>query len=553
MKILKKFLCLLLCVVFSFSLFSFTSCGSVTVEKVLAAVAKQKIKAISLNAGLDFAVKEGENSLSSSFDLDVKANLEKGSGDLVFSNVSTKNDEAKTTYNYLFVREGKVFSPETQEKTTDWSGVILKEEKSLSKQLEEFLSEHGLSAESILGEALQEEELIAALKESVTQGLTAAISYYEFMGAVSVTGDTLVVDLNKLLYALVSDAATVLASVKDDTTVADLLRHDTVKKHLEFFLRDVNATELQESLQTEIADRIANISLPDKVKADLNALAAIKPDASSSAYDYVIKVLCSDEFNAVLNDFYGSVFKHYFGEYFSTTDTKIGELLKDSLGENWQDELGDGFKGVTEKEFALNIEGLEIILKDLKQEFTVNNDFSVKSVAVSGSFSLKLGEETLMTLGMSYALGCSAKDVKLTDISKAVVNIEQFSFPDGVSEVFIHLHTAISSEKLSLPYISMSYSLYPVYKDNEVVGFDVYYLNEKMESSFDKRTGILSFNSNLEDVFISFYVELTIYENGIYVDIFGWENVANGYAYAFLSDGSVVTKTYTVKDYLAQN
>lgn len=140
------------------------------------------------------------------------------------------------------------------------------------------------------------------------------------VGALKVGKTSASIDVNAMLYKIATDFQTVLKGVNADTTVGTLLENATVKKYLSVFTELVpveNVASLVSNLK--YADMISAGITDDKLEkwgitreqfekfaakfdgVDFSKLSEIQPDEKSTTYDYIVKLLKSDELKDVIN------------------------------------------------------------------------------------------------------------------------------------------------------------------------------------------------------------------------------------------------------------
>lgn len=107
------------------------------------------------------------------------------------------------------------------------------------------------------------------------------IALADAAGAVSVNGNAVTLDINKLAYRLAQDAKTVLDSVDEYTTVSALCQNDIVKKWIKAFTAFIDFDDVRKTVEEELQPLL-------KDKLDYSLPAA---DEKDDVYSYLMKLI----------------------------------------------------------------------------------------------------------------------------------------------------------------------------------------------------------------------------------------------------------------------
>ena len=270
--------------------------------------------------------------------------------------------------------------------------------------------------------------------------------------AVTVDGNKVVVDLNKLAYNMFNDINSALPKITNNTTIGQLLNDPTIKKYLSSIL---NAFTVDEVL--EILD---DFGLLDNEIAE--QLLAVKPDENSTTYDYIVKLISSDEANELVSD----MLKEMLGISLpaNISDVKLGFILglvanatglpdgTDllALAKTYVKMVADF---VTETQIKVtsshDLDGYQgdtsqtSTIKNAKMEYVLNSDKTIASQTLtldyeeSGAHSFSRLADDLYSIGVGTSkqhLEASVvyKDsVAFTDIDECAVEYYTQEFVDG--------------------------------------------------------------------------------------------------------------------------
>lgn len=260
-------------VVMSFAVFAFTACDpaedSSVVDSVLAALQTGKYAALSSET--TGTVKQsgvGAGTVKTSG----KFNIATGNADIVSESVGAGVNAGVDDYSYVYLRDWNAYTYSSDTKPADFSGIEWSAEGNLNDFISQALQGSGIPVDfASVGGVSSVFGLIMPLMCHLE------LSFAKAAGGITedASAQTLTVDVNKTLYNFVNDIKGVVNGVTDSTTVGDLLGNATVKKYF--------------GVITELVP-------VDTVKSMLSQSGInVSPDEGSSTYDYIVKVISSEE------------------------------------------------------------------------------------------------------------------------------------------------------------------------------------------------------------------------------------------------------------------
>lgn len=547
MKKLTRFIALLLCAIMTLSLFSFAGCHKEKLKEIVAAIESQEVKALALDAGFSMQIKQPGTTQSLSFSLDSKMNIEKEELDLAMSTSVKQKYQTESAYVYGFLREETLFTYNDTAAVSDWTDKYLTV-NDLSASFEAF----DQTMAEILSQLDVDLATLTEMEEDSMSDIGETLSFFDFMGSLSIKGNVITIDLNKCLYKFSRDLISVLKDLENDTTLADLLKHRTVKKYLNYFLREQKAEDVQADLKDLLAE-IPEGVLPSTVRSKLNDLANVEPKKSEAATDYLLRLLRSEEFDAVMQA---------MGLDFSVTETTFKQALGDSLvqtfGRTWKEDLIDALEDFTQKEMKLSFDEVSLTLSNLKMEYVLNKDNTLSSAEFTSKVVVK-ADDVQVAFNLSYGFNCYKQAIALTDISNVKVDKAdgfRFHHADGVYLSSFSMNLNVQ-EPVYIPSVQLTYS--PVYKSGRLVDFEVRLLDPEkgtiiLDSEYDPQAETLSFVLELdEDLFCEVNLKARIYleRNFAYVEVWPANDDVSVYSSAYL--GATTPILQTVAQYLASN
>ncbi len=539
MKILRKIASVLLCVTLALPFFSFVSCTGAVVRKVLAAAAEQKIAAIGVELGLSMENTTDGETEGLGFTFDGMLNFPSAQGDLSLTTSNTKKGKTDRTYAYAFLREEHLFAVDSMQEIENFNGVTLKAKSFLEEVDEEQLAQ------------LQELFKELDIQELMQQELVETVAFFDFMGVIEGKDEEVTVDLNAFLYELLADCKKVVDSLKSETTLREILEHKTVVKYGEHFLRDTSVEELQEDID-EVAEKVKELGGESDIVQYISALKEVPVPLFASSYKYFVEILFSNEMSLVLQEM--GMAKRLDEITFADAE----EALKTQFGDDWKKELFKYFEKTTKEEFVLTIDWAQgdfvFSLKDMKLTLALNDDHSVRSMAVQGNFSLTQNANSI-SLSLVLKQSYFAEEQTLTNIDNAAVETYKIAQPDGVAQEGLYINLGVLVTPV-FPSVSRNYLVYPVYADGEIVDFQVFYGTQEMPAQYDAASGELSFRAGFiedgvsnTDVNVKLYCEVYEERGTMIVELLALEN-ADGYVCLPLGNASV--RLIPLAEYLTQ-
>ena len=348
MKIFKKFLAAIIAMVMAFAVFAFAACktddndnggtnggnegteggngGTNTktpAQQLLEAVDKST-SYVEISAEYSY-VSRYENYTLSSLDEEKPAettvrnttdtqsisghvDIEKGNGDIttVYSEENTRGGEVETYggTSYMFLRGWHAFggAPEDEEEVTDYSKLSLQYLGNLNEQLGSAIA--GITGGS---QGNPDGNRPAALAEAPgldagALALPAVIKANSVLVNLAVAADTLevkdgvyTVDVIKTLNKVYTEISAVVNALDENTTVGEVLSNKTVEK----YLSAITAVVPAETVYSLVCSALDEMS--PAMKEMLSFIPGIKPDENSTTYDYIVKLVSSDEVKTLVN------------------------------------------------------------------------------------------------------------------------------------------------------------------------------------------------------------------------------------------------------------
>lgn len=175
----------------------------------------------------------------------------------------------------------------------------------------------------------------------------------------------LTLDLDKTANTLVKDFKALVDSITEKTTLEDLLKNPLIDKYMESIFRTAKAEEVVSKFLEVYThfekDFAENISLSNMAK--ILSVISIQPDKNSTAYDYLVKLVTSENFDDLL--------KSMTGSKFSVVSTPITEFASLDDIHEWASHVW-----TTEDALCLNIYNDDVLsFEDMQWTYTVENNY----------------------------------------------------------------------------------------------------------------------------------------------------------------------------------
>ncbi len=249
-----------------------------------------------------------------------KINILDGDMDLV----AESNTEGDKYYSYAFARDWALSIYSSEEKVTDFNGKTLQ----TVGNLKELISSNPIITE-ILGDT-DLGELASAVLLPVTGASVLALG--DEFDALTVNGGDYSVDVNLLVYNLLQRVNNFLKSLTNTTTIGELLAKNEVKELINAFTAGMDGAAMQTmfaGLLEEFANTPvdANHTIADMFEMDIKSV-AVAADANSTAYDYIIKVVKSNELKALISEYISLVTEMEFELPVTVDKLVLNDLLQ---------------------------------------------------------------------------------------------------------------------------------------------------------------------------------------------------------------------------------
>lgn len=350
-------------------------------------------------------------------DISAKANLSAGAFDVTLHNTDEKE---ATPYAYCFMRDWKVYGAVSQAEIKDFSSAILKPIVDIGAVLEEQTGANSLLLN------LYAPKIMNAV---VSAGNYMILSLGKVTNSVAFKGNTITVDYNLATYQIFNDVKDVIDGMTATTTVGDILGNDNVRKYAEIFTELVSYNDLAtyvSLIKSIIGGQGSQLILAEEIDytqvltAALDAidslLKAVTPDANSNTYDYLVKLLSSDELREMINNAAGGEFlEKNLSEYSvkdivslaaeqPVTDEQVNVMLTAT-----KEELAENAKNIS-KESITVVDGTGTsVASGIKYTLMYNDEYVLLSqgiegnIAVTDSADASANSQTAIKLTVSYS------------------------------------------------------------------------------------------------------------------------------------------------------
>lgn len=356
---------------------------------------------------------EGRSS-TSVFDavVNLKANLETGDLDVSHVIENTYSEQTETSYMYVFLRAGKLFVSDYLENAiTDYSKAeflyagALKDFMELPEGGEDMDEITGVLDE-ILGNVNVEEEIGAAVEGVLGLESYTAMALADSFGALTVESGKATVDLNKAVYNAVKAVKEFLGGISINTTVGEILNNKTLKGVLSPFINLIAPADLVKAIKDNLVAPDGSDIQTEQVYEMLKEIAdkiLLKPNANETTYDYLVRVISSEELKNVVND----LIKEFTGSTQLSIDKTFDKLTVGFM-------LGMG--GITETQFKEKLNSIKAFVDTLLQNVT-EQSVTITSSGVAGNDGPSVGEGEVSPAaeeeGLTFIIENTFENVKI--------------------------------------------------------------------------------------------------------------------------------------------
>ncbi len=507
MKKLKKVLSVILCGIMALSSILFTACDLFNftdlpatggeqdkVDKILKALTTQEMN------GLDLDCAMGDNNLNSHAQFSWAMNIEDAAFDMDYLQ---KNQNHGDNYATFYLRDWSMFyngEPKSQSAQAVfmdlWGQSILDYNTAFGMTYREFFETEYVKylkhALSFIGYEVKGDKPEDFLKTVTPIFNSIVIATADAAGAVTETETGIDIDLYKTVNVVLADVKSALQMVAEEKPLLQILASNHVKKYMESLMRIMNVDKMKEKLNQVYTDISADFK--DSIEpADLltiGKLVSIKPNVESTAYEYLLKIVQSDELDILARKFMnlGESIKNFKAPIDPQMAQEMISVINNyfSHGENYfiislpEGEPGwNNFWGTT-----------KIDCKNLKCCYTVNEDNSLKGLYLNGWLDcVQQGRNAGGNISGQFLF--STEKVSLDNADEYKLG-DYLPFADGeYKKSFIYDH--FSSDKISDEY---DVSVTPIFKDGEIESVTATLLSpnsQNIQCSYDKENNILYF------------------------------------------------------------
>ncbi len=549
----KKTIAIVLSGAMAFSaLTAFTACdggGTKKPEEPNASLVSQKIDQLttaidpevisSLSATASFSMEQAANGATqkTAANLSLGANPKKGDLDLSVTGTATAGEASQALDGKIYMRDWNMFMNDGEGGNVYSYGGNLASifEEGFTGTMEEGTGETATpdinemyapyasyvkDIMDILGMVGNGDTVEGVATSAAKYSVAVSLSVLQAGDAVSATEDSITIDSVKFLSTVTTDLKTVVASVNENTTYLDLMKNELVKKYMTAMTCNISASKLHEKVPTvltSIKENIIDPALPpagegagettepaapgaDWYVAALSLL-AVQPDANSTAYEYVIKI-CESK---AMDDLMGEAGNPLRGKILAGMPAGSWDEFKTSLNQTIQTENGavtitvPGQEGTT----AVKLE---------KATTTYKLGAEDGSIGMATELAASINETAIDQTASSMKLACkldmtlARAELTLADVNGYTVQPDSIPvFPDGESAEYADYYNEIQD---------VSYTIIPVFANNEVASFIVKNIDEQVVASeYDAANGVLTFENCV--LFVSMetspeYLEITL-------------------------------------------
>lgn len=390
-KFFKALLASAVALITAFAVFAFTGCdmsgknpdnnpdkgqNGTTQTTVTDNIVGADYSALDINAAL--VTSEGTMTVGAKVNLSGKADVE-------FSSVGTGVNAGDNFYGYFFMRDWKVYGVFDDDKITDFANAELAGFVDIKQAIgaikESIPSDFVIPAEVLdMFDVSKINELVGKTLGEINGAL---LKLAKAGDALTETDLIVTVDLNKLAYNMLNEVKGVLNSINGNTTVDGLLKNQTVKKYAQAFTENIKPEQLVKSVLDNLETVKTNIpaegqeQVKEIIKKISELFVKVAPDKDSTTYDYMLKLINSQE----LADLINGLMPDGFG-----LTCKVGELTLNSLYEIIS---GIVFNDEEDGEMPATFDEMLMFVKQTVEQYTSKTTRTKLEIALEeGAFSL---------------------------------------------------------------------------------------------------------------------------------------------------------------------
>ena len=268
------------------------------------------------------------------------------------------------------------------------------------------------------------EEVVTALTGGFMQDNTMLFTLANSTDSILVdeTTHTITLDINKMVYGLYGYIKQIVNNLTEYTTLSGLLKCSAVRYYVEAYLGDMTAEELYENLMEAIFGGEEGTTPYAAEGEEVNPFAAIMPNEGEKAYDYILRVLGSDDFAMIM------------GSENPIGATKIVDMIGEDASETLETiksmvTLIDGMNIFTETSITIpELPGMApayagTSISDLKLVYIFDEQDTLLSVDLSGKVGMTM-EETAVEMALELSVEFAAEAItEFENIGGYTVNV----------------------------------------------------------------------------------------------------------------------------------
>ena len=450
-----------------------------TIERTIDALRTQDVESVTLDVSADLQATMPGNTAPEPLGLKLsgKANLSDGDGDAVIQRIR----DGKTDYRYGYLRDWQTFYTPDYVETAAAGEATYKADGDFLEifnlrryfdgtagTYENFIVKYLQYAANLLRFDLRGLDEESCLKADINLFNAGMLAFCDAAGGVNEGEETLNIDLHRVVKTLKTDLETVVTGIDENTTVKDILCDDTIKKYAESLTRTIRVEDVPNLLLkafNEVKKDFDDFINPEELQK-LAALIAIKPNVSSTAYEYAVKLVTSDEAEYLLRSLYN-------------TDVDFDrKLWEQEQADNWEDfytnkieyvlrtldmvAADDDFSGYTNGWQDIRNGMRKLEFKGVTWTYTPDEDGTVAVLDVGGEVTFET-DDGCYTGNVTARMTFSGVKIILDDAGGYTIEKRQYApIPDGKSE-----------EPLEIRGEFAQFYVYPIFKDDNVTGFSV--------------------------------------------------------------------------------